>query len=72
MSVRRSFLRGLARTRKTLKKTGAGEYAPIFGAERSAAGYKLRGKTLKKVRKERAKIGRKTKRQVRRIWRRLI
>ncbi len=70
-SVKTRILRGVARARRAAKPL-VGGYAPVAGPERTLAGYKLRGKQLKHVRKVRAKAIRGHKRVARRIWRRLV
>ncbi len=68
---RRRSLKGVAKTRRSLKLV-VGGYTPAYGTKRTFAGYKLTPKQEKVRAKERKKTTKATKRVLRRAWRRLI
>jgi uncharacterized membrane protein len=70
--ARKKVIHITARVRHTARKTPLAHYAPAFGTERTLAGTKLSPKGRKALQKEKAKGRRKTKRQIRKIWRKLI
>ncbi len=72
-SKKKKVLRVAAKVRHAARKTPLAHYAPAIGSsKRTLAGTKLTPKAEKALRKEKAKGRRKTKRAVKRIWRKII
>ena len=71
-TAKRKVKRGAVRTRRAAKKTPLGYYAPMYGPDRTLAGYKTSKKTQKARAKARKKSAKTTKRIFRRSWRKLV